>query len=74
MRCVDCVLLHEQRGGTDCALAVCVLDTFWPVCCLVCAAGAEICCDGAGIGLIGLWLEIRCGYLHKQKVLTVTGP
>ena len=30
---------------------------------------------GAGIGLIGLWLRAyAAGYLHKQKVLTVTGP
>jgi protein-S-isoprenylcysteine O-methyltransferase Ste14 len=30
---------------------------------------------GAAIGLIGLWLRAyAAGYLHKQKVLTVTGP
>ena len=30
---------------------------------------------GAGIGLIGLWLRAyAAGYLHKQEVLTVTGP
>ncbi len=30
---------------------------------------------GALIGVIGLWLRARAaGYLHKQKVLTVTGP
>ena len=30
---------------------------------------------GAGIGLVGLWLRAyAAGYLHKQKVLTVTGP
>src|SRR5437867_617457 len=30
---------------------------------------------GAAIGLIGLWIRaFAAGYLHKQKVLTVTGP
>jgi protein-S-isoprenylcysteine O-methyltransferase Ste14 len=30
---------------------------------------------GAAIGLIGLWLRAyAAGYLHKQEVLTVTGP
>jgi len=30
---------------------------------------------GALIGVIGLWLRARAaGYLHKQEVLTVTGP
>src|SRR5437016_8381788 len=30
---------------------------------------------GAMVGLIGLWLRAyAAGYLHKQKVLTVTGP
>ena len=30
---------------------------------------------GAAIGAIGLWLRAyAAGYLHKQKVLTVTGP
>jgi protein-S-isoprenylcysteine O-methyltransferase Ste14 len=30
---------------------------------------------GAAIGVIGLWLRAyAAGYLHKQKVLTVTGP
>jgi protein-S-isoprenylcysteine O-methyltransferase Ste14 len=30
---------------------------------------------GAAVGLIGLWLRAyAAGYLHKQKVLTVTGP
>jgi len=30
---------------------------------------------GAAIGLIGLWLRaLAAGYLHKQNVLTVTGP
>lgn len=31
--------------------------------------------SGALIGVIGLWLRARAaGYLHKQEVLTVTGP
>ena len=30
---------------------------------------------GAAIGLIGLWIRAyAAGYLHKQEVLTVTGP
>jgi protein-S-isoprenylcysteine O-methyltransferase Ste14 len=30
---------------------------------------------GAAIGLVGLWLRAyAAGYLHKQEVLTVTGP
>ena len=30
---------------------------------------------GAAVGLIGLWLRAyAAGYLHKQEVLTVTGP
>jgi protein-S-isoprenylcysteine O-methyltransferase Ste14 len=30
---------------------------------------------GAGIGLIGIWIRAyAAGYLHKQEVLTVTGP
>src|SRR4029077_3219617 len=30
---------------------------------------------GAAIGLIGLWLRAyAAGYLHKQEILTVTGP
>jgi protein-S-isoprenylcysteine O-methyltransferase Ste14 len=30
---------------------------------------------GAAIGLVGLWLRaFAAGYLHKQEVLTVTGP
>ena len=30
---------------------------------------------GAAVGLIGLWLRAyAAGYLHKQRVLTVTGP
>jgi protein-S-isoprenylcysteine O-methyltransferase Ste14 len=30
---------------------------------------------GASVGLIGLWLRAyAAGYLHKQEVLTVTGP
>jgi len=30
---------------------------------------------GAGVGLVGLWIRAySAGYLHKQEVLTVTGP
>src|SRR5213078_2825346 len=30
---------------------------------------------GAMVGVIGLWLRVyAAGYLHKQEVLTVTGP
>lgn len=30
---------------------------------------------GAAVGLIGLWIRAAAaGYLHKQKILTVTGP
>jgi protein-S-isoprenylcysteine O-methyltransferase Ste14 len=30
---------------------------------------------GAAVGLIGLWLRAyAAGYLHKQEILTVTGP
>jgi len=30
---------------------------------------------GAGVGLIGLWIRAyAAGYLHKQEILTVTGP
>jgi protein-S-isoprenylcysteine O-methyltransferase Ste14 len=35
----------------------------------------EYVATGAAIGLIGLWLRAyAAGYLHKQEVLTVTGP
>src|SRR6476619_4853513 len=30
---------------------------------------------GAAVGLVGLWIRaFAAGYLHKQAVLTVTGP
>src|SRR2546427_4608486 len=45
MRCVDCVLLHEQRGGTYSALACTSWICSGRVCYLVCAADAEVCCD-----------------------------
>ena len=60
-------LIARWRVRLGYVLAVLVLFFAWP--------SPQFVAIGALVGIFGLWLRAyAAGYLHKQEVLTVTGP